>query len=242
MDITDIILLLFVGAGASFVQRVSGFGLAIFAMLFLPHFLSSPIAAASISNMFSCATSSYNSIKYRKNISFIIVLPMLISALITIPFAVYLSNHITVKSFTAVLGIVLIILSLYFIIFGNKVKFKPTKFKGVISGIGSGLLNGLFSTGGPPAVIYLNNVAENKKIYFACMQFFFAVTNIYAVAFRFLNGFITSQVIIYLLIGLIGCFVGDYIGKKIFNKLDGDKIKSIVYIAMLSSGILMIIK
>lgn len=74
------------------------------------------------------------------------------------------------------------------------------------------------------------------------MQFFFAVTNIYAVAFRFLNGFITSQVIIYLLIGLIGCFVGDYIGKKIFNKLDGDKIKSIVYIAMLSSGILMIIK
>lgn len=57
MDITDIILLLFVGAGTSFVQRVSGFGLAIFAMLFLPHFLSSPIAAASISNMFSCATS-----------------------------------------------------------------------------------------------------------------------------------------------------------------------------------------
>ena len=39
-DIIRIILIVLVGAGAGFVQRVSGFGLGIFAMMFMPHFMT----------------------------------------------------------------------------------------------------------------------------------------------------------------------------------------------------------
>ena len=40
------IFLVLIGMGAGFVQRVSGFGMGIFAMLFLPHFMPSHTAAA----------------------------------------------------------------------------------------------------------------------------------------------------------------------------------------------------
>ena len=57
-DVTKLVLLLLVGAGAAFIQRVSGFGLGIFAMLFLPHVLPSA-AAAAVSCFFSCGSSGH---------------------------------------------------------------------------------------------------------------------------------------------------------------------------------------
>jgi uncharacterized membrane protein YfcA len=171
-----------------------------------------------------------------------VVLPLILAVLVTVPFAVYLSNRISAKSFYIVLGIVQILLSLYFIFLGKNVRFKPTMLKGIIYGIGSGLLNGLFSTGGPPAVIYVDNVSTNKDEYFACIQFFFAVSNIYALIFRLINGLITVQLLEYAMIAAVGCFFGNYIGKKVFNKLDSSTIKAIIYVALLISGVIMICK
>ena len=48
--------LVLIGIGAGFVQRVSGFGLGIFAMMFLPYFTPTPVAAT-ISTLFSCVES-----------------------------------------------------------------------------------------------------------------------------------------------------------------------------------------
>ena len=39
--------------------------------------------------------------------------------------------------------------------------------------------------------------------------------------------------------GVAGCLVGDFIGKKVFDKLDSDKLKKIIYIGMIISGIVM---
>ena len=49
MEILQIVLLILVGMGAGFVQRVSGFGLGIFAMLFLPYLTPDIASAATIS-------------------------------------------------------------------------------------------------------------------------------------------------------------------------------------------------
>ena len=108
------ISLFLIGIGAGFVQRVSGFGLGIFAMVFLPHFMPAQ-NAASISCLFSCVTSTYNAIRYRKNIAYRTALPMVVAALMTIPIAVYFSRKISGHSFHVLLGIVLILLSLYFL-------------------------------------------------------------------------------------------------------------------------------
>ena len=66
MEPLHFLYVILVGFGAAFVQRVSGFGLGIFTMMFLPHFMPSHTAAATISCIFSCYTTTFNSIRYRK--------------------------------------------------------------------------------------------------------------------------------------------------------------------------------
>ncbi len=234
------ILIILVGIGAAFVQRVSGFGLGIFAMMFLPHIFSAHTAAATVSSLFSCYTTSFNAIKYRKDISFKTALPMMISALLTITVAVYFAEKVPGKIFKILLGVVLILLSLYFLFLGKKIKLKPTVTNGLIAGSLGGTLGGLFSTGGPPAVLYLTAAAPDKNVYFATIQFYFCFTNLYATAVRALNGQITLELLISAAVGILGCIIGDFLGSLVFDKLDGQKFKTVIYMGMIISGILML--
>lgn len=241
MDPFEIVLLTIVGIGAGFVQRVSGFGLGIFAMLFLPHFLPSHTAAATIVGVCSMVTSSYNAVKYRKDIPYKTVLPLLVSALVSIPIAVYFSSKVPKGIFEVLLGGVLILLSVYFLFFNKSARIKASVLNGAISGTLSGVLNGLFSTGGPPAVLYLTHATVTNAAYFAGIQFFFGLTNIYATAMRAFGGFFTFDILSFSAFALSGCLVGDFLGKSVFDKLNGEKLKKIIYIGMIISGAVMII-
>lgn len=239
MEVLNYVFLILVGIGAAFVQRVSGFGLGIFAMMFLPHLLPSNTAAATISCLFSCCITAYNTIKYRKSISFRTALPMLAAAIVSIPIAVYFAAMVSDNIFKILLGSMLILLSLYFLFFNKKIKIKPTPINGVIAGTLGGVLNGLFSTGGPPAVLYLTSATPDNITYFATIQFYFCLTNVYATATRAISGLVTWELILYAAIGFIGCLIGDTIGKLVFDKLDAKKLKAVIYIAMIISGIVM---
>ena len=234
-----LILLVAVGFGSAFVQRVSGFGLGIFAMLFLPHLMPT-VAAATVSCLFSTGTSTYNAIKYRKSISYKAALPMLIAALIVIPIAVHFASDIPERIFRFLLGIILILLSLLFL-FVPGLKIKSNLRNGAAAGLLSGALGGLFSTSGPPAVIYLSGAIVDKLVYFATIQFYFSLTNIYATATRAISGLITAKILLYTAVGFIGCIFGDLVGKAVFNRLNGDKFKKVIYIGMILSGILMML-
>ena len=237
----EYLYLILVGFGAAFVQRVSGFGLGIFAMMFLPHFLPSHTAAATISCLFSCYTTTSNSIRYRKNVAYKTAIPMLVAALISIPVAVYFAAKVEARLFEILLGSVLIILSVYFLFFNKKISIKPTPLNGVIAGTLGGALNGLFSTGGPPAVLYLTSATPDNITYFATIQFYFCLTNIYATANRAINGLVTADLLLYAAVGIVGCLAGDLLGRLVFDKLDAKKLKYIIYIGMIISGVMMLI-
>lgn len=236
----NVFLLIVIGIGAGFVQRVSGFGLGIFAMMFLPHFIPSHTAAATISTLFSCVTSTYNAVRYRKNVEYKMVLPVICAALIAIPIAVYFSAAVSAKIFKILLGAVLIALSIYFIFFNARMKIKPTCVNGIFAGALGGTLNGLFSTGGPPIVLYLSSAATDNTTYFATIQFYFCFTNLYAIATRAANGLVNTEVLLCAAVGVMGCMIGDFVGKFVFNRLDAKKLKYIIYIGMIISGIVML--
>ena len=241
LEIWQLICIVIIGAGAGFVQRVSGFGLGIFAMLFLPSFMPATSAAA-ISCLFSCGTSTYNTIQNRKQIPFKTILPLLCAAAVVIPVAVLCAPYVPAKIFKILLGIVLILLSLYFLFFSGKIKMKASFGNGIIAGSLGGALNGLFSTGGPPAVIYLSNATDSNAAYFAAIQCYFCLTNIYSTVIRIFNGIITLDLLICTAIGFVGCMAGNFVGKLVFDKLDAKKLKFIIYIGMIISGALMIIQ
>lgn len=58
---------------------------------------------------------------------------------------------------------------------------------------------------------------------------------------RAVNGAVTVELLVYAVIGLVGCMVGDMLGKLVFDKLDSEKLKLVIYIGMIISGIWMIV-
>ena len=241
MDTVTAVLLILVGFGAGFVQRVSGFGLGIFAMIFMPHFMPSQTAAVVVSNLFSGGLTTYNALYYRKDIAFKTALPMLMAAGVCIPPAVYCSQWVSGDLFSRLLGGVLIVLSVYFLLFSKKITIRPTAFNGVFSGALSGILDGLFSTSGPPAVLYLSSATPTPSVYFATIQFFFCLTNLYTVATRAVNGDISLVTLGYAAVGFLGCISGNVVGRCLFKNLNAERLKRIIYIGMILSGLVMML-
>ena len=68
MGILEYILLVFVIGGGAFVQRVTGFGMGIFAMLFLPYFMPSHNTAVAVVGVIAAVGAVYNAVRHRRNI------------------------------------------------------------------------------------------------------------------------------------------------------------------------------
>lgn len=241
MELYEVVFLILVCGCAAFIQRVTGFGLGIFAMLFLPHFLPSHTAGAALVCLISSVTSGWNAFKYRKEIPLKTILPMLGASMVVIPIAVRFSAVVSARLLKSMLGIVLIVLSIYFLFFHERIRMKATIRNGILTGALSGALNALFGTGGPPAVLYLTQATTSNIAYFSGIQFYFAVNNVYSTGMRLLNGIINWEILFMAGIGLMGAVVGNMVGKRLFHKLNAKRLKQLIYIGMIISGILMIL-
>lgn len=90
-------------------------------------------------------------------------------------------------------------------------------------------------------VLYLTHAVSDNLSYFAGIQFYFALTNIYATTVRFLKGVVGIEILPAAIAGLLGCLLGDWAGTKVFHRLDAKRLKQVIYIGMILSGILMIL-
>ena len=242
LDIWLILALIAVGAGAAFIQRVSGFGSGIFSMIFLPYLFGNTVTAAAVSGMWSTATTVFNAIRHRKNIAFRLILPIIIPAMIMVTLSVQISKSVSSGIMMVVLGSVLILLSIYFLLFSQKLRLKSSVPGGIAIGTVGGVLSGLFATGGPPVVLYLSSIISDKLIYFATIQGYFAITDLYGLGTRIFSGIVTWRVLLFAAIGWIGSLIGNTLGGLVFNKINAQTLKKIIYIGMIISGVIMILK
>ena len=235
------ILCFIVSCAGCTIQRVTGFGYGIFVMMFFPHFMPSYGEANALSGMISAATSIVVAFSMRKHIQWKLIPAPLIGSIITSYIAVRFMSGQTDKTLKLLLGIVLILLSIYFFFFAGKIKFKPSLWKGVIAGAISGVMNGLFAMGGPPMVIYFMVSSKDMKDFLATIQLYFALSNIYTTAIKAAAGYVTKEVLVFFVIALISALIGIEIGKKIFSRCKPDVLKKAVYGFMAISGVINIV-
>ena len=67
------------------------------------------------------------------------------------------------------------------------------------------------------------------------------MTNIYATTVRAINGILTGEILLCAAVGLVGCAIGDTVGTRVFDKLNAQRVKQVIYAGMIVSGILMIL-
>ena len=124
-----------------------------------------------------------------------------------------------------ILGIMLMLISLYFSFFKDKMQklIRPTRGWQLGTGAASGIMGGLFAMHGPPVVLYLISSEPDKDHYMGMIQTYAVVTNISMLFVRAYNGYFTPAVgntYIYALAGLgIGVLAGNWAFKRIPGKL-----------------------
>lgn len=238
MTTTAIILLIIFCTGASFVQRVSGFGFGIFIMTMLPHLMPSYGEATTLSGMLSAAQSLYVLFSIYKLIEWKRVIPILLTFLVVSFFAV---KYVSIASDTHLkhlLGVILLVMSAYFLIISEKIHLRPTIPIQLSMGTLSGLMGGLFAMQGPPAVLYFAASEPDKTRYLALTQAYFFVGNVFMTIYRAQCGFCTPTVNHCWLYALVGVVVGSWLGKKVFDKIPSPTLRKVIYAYMAISGIL----
>ena len=225
---------------ASYVQGVTGFGFGIVAMIFLPTFLLYTEANV-LSSVLSTVTSTFILISTYKNVHWKNLIFPLIGSVFANYFAITFVKGAENQLLTLLLGIALFGLSIYFFFFSNKIKIRATWYAGLIAGTLSGVMSGLFSIGGPPVVVYYMQSEENTDDYLATISAYFVLSGIISVTMKAFSGFITTNVLLGIAVGLLGMLVGAFSAKRTRKKLNPQMIKKSVYGVMAVSGLVNVI-
>lgn len=235
------ILILTASVSGSFIQRVCGFGFGIFIMTILPHLLTSLPEATALSGFLSMIQSSLVLISVYKHLHIKNLIGIFVVFCITSFFAIRFVGSTDNRVLEIILGSVLICLAVYFLFFSKQNNVTPTLKWQIPLGSLSGIMGGLFGMHGPAAVAYFLPSEKTKENYLAIAQAYFVITNIYMSIIRAGNGFVTSNVGYGLLWALPGIIIGIYLGKRVFDKVNPDLLKKIIYFYMIVAGIIQII-
>ena len=142
---TDLLLIALLAVGASFVERTTGFGFGIFIMTVLPFLMPSYGEATTLSGLLAFATTLIICIRMWNLIDWKHLWLILGTFIVVSAGAIYVLARMQTHSLTLMLGIILIVVSLYFIFLGGKIHIKPTPTAQIITGTLSGILGTLIA-------------------------------------------------------------------------------------------------
>ena len=235
----NILYIILLAAGASFVQRTTGFGFGIFIMTVLPFLMPSYAEAVTLSGILSLTSSTVVMLKYLKYVSWKRILPILAAFLVMSALAVFMLEKIEGRTMRIILGLILILLSLYFCFFKERLQkvIKPTSGWQIGSGVISGVMGGLFGMQGPPVVLYLINSEPDKNHYMGMIQTYAVLTNVIMLVTRACNGYLTTAVGTTYLYSITGLVVGVLAGNWAFKRLPDKLFAYIVYAYIGISGL-----
>lgn len=241
MTTASIIAIFLFSFAASFTQRISGFGFGIMMMTALPFLMPEYAQATALCGMLALVNSSITAIRTRRHVTWKKLIPILVAFTVVSFFSIMLIKRVDSHSLRQMLGIVMIIVSIYLAFISGKVRMKPSIPVQASMGSLSGLLGGLFAMQGPPAVVYFISCADTKEEYIALTQWYFMVGNLMVTLFRLSNGFVTSSVAWLWLISIPAVLAGLRVGRMVYGKISIKTIRMIVYVYMAICGAIQLI-
>jgi hypothetical protein len=242
IKMSSIVLFIFLlSIGASFVQRTTGFGFGIFIMTMLPFFLPTYGEATTLSGLLAITTSAVIVWKLRGFITWKRLWPILLTFIIVSTIAIFALTRIEDHILRQILGVALILISIYFAAFSQRIKLPTTKRVQVGAGTLSGLMGGFFGMQGPPAVLYFIQSEPTKEHYMAMAQTYFLIGNVMMTIVRAYNGFLTTTVLTDYCFGLGGVIIGTSLGTYVFKRIPNRIFRYIVYAYIGISGLIILL-
>ena len=179
------IILIAVSMASSLIQTATGIGYAILFMVIMPYFFEYKLALAIMFAQYTVVLGITSILSWKK-MNFKIALPCIIGNTVGLIAGFLLMMVIQADFMIKMLGGMLILTSIYFFIFQNKIRIKPTFSKGLGLGGFSGILAGLFGIGGPPLSIYILSATDDIMEYLATIQLSYTVGTVVGIICMFL--------------------------------------------------------
>ena len=234
-----IILVAALLAGA--IKSIAGFGAGVILLLVLSQFYD-VIPSATLNQAICTALPIIMALQYRKYIEWKKVILPGVCFIVASVATIRLVKNIDLSWLGVMLGIFLVLLSLYYLFWAKNIRIEPTPLIAVVFGLVSGVLSGLFSIGVTLMAVYFLAVTEDRNHYMADLQSVMAVTSIISMATRISSGFYTQSLILPTVFGVAGVLAGLQLGKEIAGRLNAAKINRFIYILVGLTGIETIIK
>jgi len=241
MNFGIIVMVFLVSFAGVIIQSTSGFGYAITLMSVLPLLVPNLLIAVAATGVITTIQSTMSAWRYRKDTQWKLLSPLYVCFLVTNFLAIRFAATHPVDTLRRPMGVFLIILAVYFMFFAGKIKIKGGLTAGSITGCIAGIAGGLFSIPGPPVAVYLLSATSSNAAYMATLQIFFSCTGIYTTIIRFANGLITYSVLMIIAPAIAGLVIGRKFGARLFEKLDPERLRRLVYTVMAVSGLSMLI-
>lgn len=226
---------------AGIIQAVTGFGSVVFLMMILPFYfdmIDAPALAIVVNQLFCMALCW----KYRRHIQWRVALPPTIAFglanLLIMPIVSRLDLRVLVLIFAGFL----MLLALYFLVVARRIRIAPKPAVGVVCGALCGVSAGLFAIGGPPMAVYFVSATEDHPSYLGCMQFLFTVTGFTGIVGRLCNGLLRPVILPYAAVGAVCILLGAVVGGKIAGKLNADVMRTVVYLFVGVSGLILLLQ
>lgn len=236
-----VIAIFLLSIGASFVQRTTGFGFGIFIMTMLPYLMPTYGEATTLSGILALTTSAAIVWRLRRYVTWQRLWPILLTFIVVSTMAIFVLTRIEDHILKQILGVALIVISIYFALFSQKVKLPTTKQVQVGAGTLSGLMGGFFGMQGPPAVLYFIQSEPTKEHYMAMAQTYFLIGNAMMTLVRAYNGFFTTTVLTDYCFGLGGVIIGTAIGGYVFKHIPNQAFRYVVYAYIGVSGMIILL-
>ncbi len=238
METIALMIILFAGG---LIQGATGFGMAMVTTPFLVLIL--PVKTASIVLLL---TAYVNVIllfyPVRKHIRAKVILPVVAGSIIGSSVGIYALTTFDAALLTYILGYCLIAFAVYFAFAVDKIKIKATSGNGLLIGLLSSVLGGMFNISGPPKIAYFYSATTSKEEYMASNQAVNIITMTYSIGLHIVLGNITTEVLKLSGTALVAALLGTCAGYRIFKAIRKKALNIAISAIMSVMGVLLLIQ
>jgi uncharacterized membrane protein YfcA len=219
---------------AGIVKGLTGFG---FSLLMVPILVTllGPKAAVPVIVILNAASNVPLYLHSRRWSSLGRIWPLIGAGIVSIPAGTYLLLVLDASVLKIIVGVVICLFALALLL-GFRREIKKEKRGMVAAGLVSGLLNGLVSTGGPPAILLLTNQGMPKERFRANLIAYFLFLSAATVPAHLVGGLISAQVLRYAVIFTPALAAGALVGTRLVRYVPEASFRRAVLAIVMATG------
>jgi uncharacterized membrane protein YfcA len=225
---------------ASFVMGLTGFGIALVAMAFLP-WLMSPVTAIVLLTVYALVFSLAVVVQLRRDLTPRALVDLLMGTVAGTPIGVWVLASLPVSALNRLIGLVLVI-----VVVLELWRVMPRSLVGRAWALGAGFLSGVLGgavgTPGPPVIVYATTQGWSPRTMKANTMGFFVVNQGVILAGYWWAGLLTREVAGVAIAFALPALAGLGVGVVLFGRLDPVRFRRVVFALLAVSGGLLLVR